>query len=102
MVDVAGGVPQLFSLGIIRMFLFEPFKDNKMWRRVLSVAFGSAFVVWGLVSIYKGHITAFRGYNITFHVTRNPIGFWAVVVLVLYLGIGCIYRGVRGKRDDDA
>jgi hypothetical protein len=85
-------------LGIIRMFLFQPFKDNKMWRRVLSVAFGSAFVVWGLVSIYKGQITALRGYNHTFYGTKDPLGFWVVVILVLYLGAGCIYRGIRGKR----
>jgi hypothetical protein len=86
------------TLGIVHMFLFQPFKDNKMWRRVLSVALGSAFVVWGLVSIYKGHITAFKHYNHTFNVTRDPLGFWIVVVLVLYLGAGCIYRGIRGKR----
>ncbi len=80
------------------MFLFQPFKDNKMWRRVLSVAFGCAFLVWGLVSIYKGHITAFRFYHHTFSATNDPLGFWIVVVLILYLGVGCIYRGVIGKR----
>ena len=80
------------------MFLFQPFKDNKMWRRVLSVAFGSAFVIWGLASIYNGHITAFKPYKHTFYVTRDSFGFWIVVVLVLYLGVGCIYRGIRGKR----
>ena len=78
------------------MFLFEPFKDNRMWRRVLSVAFGAAFVVWGLVSIFRGSITAFD-YSLTFHVARNPVGFCLVVALVLYLGVGCIYRGVSGK-----
>jgi hypothetical protein len=84
------------------MFLFEPFKDNKMWRRVLSVAFGSAFVAWGVTSIYEGHITAFRDFNITFYKTSDPVGFWLVVAFVIYLGIGCVYRGIRGKRDDDA
>jgi hypothetical protein len=90
-------VPEL-CLGIVRMFLFEPFKDNKIWRRVLSVACGFAFVVWGLVSIYKGQITAFRHYNYTFYEAKNTVCFWLVVMLVLYLGVGCIYRGIRGKR----
>ena len=79
------------------MFLFEPLKDNKMWRRVLSVVFGVGFVAWGLVSIYHGRITAFRNFNITFYRTHDPFAFWLVVGLVLYLGVGCIYRGIRGK-----
>ncbi len=79
------------------MFLFEPLKDNKLWRRVLSVVFGVGFVAWGLVSIYLGHITAFRHINLTFYRTRDPFAFWLVVLLVLYLGVGCIYRGIRGK-----
>ncbi len=80
------------------MFLFEPFKDNKMWRRVLSVALGFAFVVWGLISIYNGRITAFRSYNHTFYEAKDPVGFWLVIVFVLYLGVGCIYRGIKGKK----
>ncbi len=80
------------------MFLFEPFKDNKMWRRVLSVAFGSGFVAWGLVSIFLGRITAIRHLDHTFYSTRESVVFWLVVLLVLYLGVGCIYRGIRGKR----
>ena len=79
------------------MFLFEPLKDNKLWRRVLSVAFGVGFVAWGLVSICLGHITAFRHFNLTFYRTRDPFAFWLLVLLVLYLGVGCIYRGIRGK-----
>lgn len=69
-----------------------------MWRRVLSIAAGSAFIVWGLVSIYKEHIMAFRNYNATFYMTKDPFGFWVVVVLIFYLGAACIYRGIRGKR----
>ncbi|HXF09220.1 MAG TPA: hypothetical protein VN625_00445 [Desulfuromonadaceae bacterium] len=83
------------------MLLFKPFKDNRPWRRVLSVICGCALVVWGLVSIYKGHITAISGYNHTFYMTDEPFGFWLVVAVILYLGVGCIYRGIRGKRDED-
>jgi hypothetical protein len=93
-------VAQLFTLGIIPMFGFRSFKDNKMWRRVLSVVFGCAFVVWGLVSICQGQITAFKHPSHTFDTTSEPFSFWIVVVLVLYLGVGCIYRGIKGKRDD--
>jgi len=79
------------------MFLFEPLKDNKLWRRVLSVTFGTGFVIWGLISIYHGHITAFQNFNLTFYRTCDPFAFWLVVLLVLYLGVACIYRGIRGK-----
>jgi uncharacterized BrkB/YihY/UPF0761 family membrane protein len=80
------------------MFLFQPFKDNKMWRRVLSIALGSAFVIWDLVSIYNGQITAFRPWNHTHFKTSDPVGFWLVIVFILYLGLACIYRGFGGKR----
>lgn len=69
-----------------------------MWRRVLSIALGSVFVLWGLVSIYNGRITAFKHSNHTFNVRSDPLGFWFVVALVLYLGVGCIYRGITGKK----
>jgi hypothetical protein len=95
---VSTAAAQLFTLAIVFMFLFFPFKDKKMWRRMLSVALGSAFVVWDLVSLYNGQITAFRRWNHTFFETRDPVGFWLVIVLVLYLGLGCIYRGIRGKK----
>lgn len=75
----------------------EPLKDNQPWRRALSVVVGVAFIVWGLISIRQGRITAFRGINHTFHVTREPFAFWLVVVIVTGLGMACVYRGVRGR-----
>lgn len=76
----------------------EPLKDNKPWRRLLSIALGSAFVVWGLVSIGTGHITAWRRNTHTYFVTRDPAGFWLVVGFVILLGVMYLYRGARGKR----
>jgi len=76
----------------------EPLKDNQPWRRTLSVMLGLAFILWGLVSIAQGRITAFRGINHTFHVTREPYAFWLVVGIVIALGISCVYRGLRGRR----
>lgn len=80
------------------MFLFQPLKDNKLWRRMLSVVVGCAFVVWGVVSISIGHITAIRHLNYTFYMAREPVAFWLVVMVIVYLGVACIYRGIRGKR----
>ena len=76
----------------------EPLKDNQPWRRALSVVVGVAFLTWGLVSIAQGRITAFRGINHTFHVTREPYAFWLVVIIVIALGLSCIYRGFRGRQ----
>jgi len=76
----------------------EPLKDNQPWRRALSVVVGVAFLTWGLVSIAQGRITAFRGINHTFHVTREPYAFWLVVVIVIALGLSCLYRGFRGRQ----
>jgi len=76
----------------------KPLKDNQPWRRALSVVVGVAFIIWGLVSIAQGRITAFRGINHTFHVTREPYAFWLVVTIVMALGLSCIYRGFRGRQ----
>ena len=76
----------------------KPLKDNQPWRRALSVVVGVAFIIWGLVSIAQGRITAFRGINHTFHVTREPYAFWLVVIIVMALGLSCIYRGFRGRQ----
>ena len=76
----------------------EPLKDNQPWRRALSVVVGVAFITWGLVSIAQGRITAFRGINHTFHVTREPYAFWLVVVIVIALGLSCLYRGFRDRQ----
>jgi hypothetical protein len=76
---------------------FEPLRDNKLWRRSLSVVGGSAFVIWALVAVHKGHITTTKQ-NYTFYVTREPVLFWFAVIAVFALGIACVYRGIRGKR----
>jgi hypothetical protein len=76
---------------------FTPLKDNQMWRRALSIAMGIAFVVWAIVSIYIGHITVTHQ-NFTYHATSEPFVFWLVVACIFSLGIGCVYRGIRGKK----
>jgi hypothetical protein len=81
------------------MFLLKPLKDNKMWRRVLSIVFGFAFAAWGLYSIHQGQITAFRRPSHTFEEASEPAVFWIVIALILYLGVACIYRGIKGKKD---
>jgi len=75
----------------------EPLKDNQPWHRALSVALGVAFIIWGLVAITQGHITAFRHHSRTFYATRGPSAFWLVVAIVIALGIGCVYRGLRSR-----
>jgi hypothetical protein len=75
---------------------FEPLKDNKLWRRSLSVVLGSAFVIWALVAVRKGHITITKQ-NYTFYVAREPVLFWFAVIAVFVLGIALVYRGIRGK-----
>ena len=79
------------------MFPFQPFKDNKPWRRLLSVAAGLACFYWALTGIDTSHIVAFR--NSHFYVAKEPAEFWLVVTMVIVLGIAFIYRGIRGKRD---
>lgn len=76
---------------------FTPLKDNKMWRRVLSIAVGVAFVVWAVVSIFVGHITVTHE-NLRYYIGKQPFGFWLVVAFILFLGLGCIYRGIQGKK----
>jgi hypothetical protein len=73
-------------------------KDNKPWRRYGSVGLGLIFIVWVIVSIITGHITAWRNNTITYFVSKDPVGFWLVVSAVILLGIGCVYRGIRGRR----
>jgi hypothetical protein len=83
---------------IIRAFQMQPLKDNKPWRRFLSMAFGLAFIVWGLVSIGTGHITFLRRNTRTYFVTRDPVEFWVVVGIAIGLGVLLIYRGIIGRR----
>jgi len=80
------------------MFGMEPLKDNQPWRRALSVVLGVTFIIWGLVAIVQGHITAFRHHSHTFYATGEPSAFWLVVVIVIALGISCVYRGLRGRQ----
>lgn len=87
---------------IISYLIFSSFrrqlKDNKPWRRYGSIALGFIFIGWGFVAIGTGHITAWRRNTQTYSATSDPIGFWLVVSFVIVLGVGCIFRGIRGKR----
>jgi hypothetical protein len=76
---------------------FTPLKDNKLWRRLLAIAVGVAFVVWGVVSIFIGHITVTH-HNYIYEVNREPFGFWLVVACILFLGAGSIFRGIQGRK----
>ena len=90
---------QFWPFGAISMSLFfEPFRDNKPWRRALSIAFGVAFVIGALFGVKHGHITVTK-MNYTVHAAGNPPVFWLVTCAIIGLGIGCIVRGIRGKRD---
>jgi hypothetical protein len=73
-------------------------EDNKPWRRYGSIGLGLIFIGWGLVSIVTGHITAWRSNTTTYFVSKDPDGFWLMVSAVILLGIGCVYRGIRGRR----
>jgi hypothetical protein len=92
----------LILFAFVSYLIFRSFqqqlKDDQPWRRYGSVALGLIFIVWGIVSIVTGHITAWRRYNHTYVATSDPVGFWLVVSAVIVLGIGCVYRGIKGKK----
>jgi hypothetical protein len=79
-------------------FRMQPLKDNRPWRRCLSVAFGFAFIVWGLVSIHSGHISVWRSNTQTYFAIREPLQFWLSVGVVELLGVVCVYRGFKGRK----
>jgi hypothetical protein len=86
------------SLLIVGAFRMQPLKDNRPWRRCLSVAVGVAFIVWGLVSIGTGHITVWRRSTQTYFAVREPLEFWLSVTVVELLGVVCVYRGFKGLK----
>jgi len=85
----------ILIVGALRM---QPLKDNQTWRRCLSVVFGAAFVVWGLVSIGTGHITAWRRNTQTYFAAKEPLEFWLMVSVVILLGALCVFRGIKGRK----
>jgi hypothetical protein len=86
------------GLSVLRPPPMEPLKDNKPWRRALSIALGLAYVVWMMVAISKGHVAAGRHGGLRFSAARNPAEFWLTVGVILGLGVWLIIRGIRGRR----
>ncbi len=67
-------------------------------RRLVFIALGSVFVVFGLVTIRTGHIDVARA-ELPPHIysaAKEPVGFWIAVSVILLLGIVFIYRAIRG------
>jgi hypothetical protein len=85
-------------LVIAGAFRMQPLKDNRPWRRWLSVAVGVAFIVWGLVSIGTGHITVWRSNTQNYFAVKEPLEFWLSVGVVELLGAVCFYRGFKGRK----
>ena len=83
---------------VVGAFQMPPLKDNKPWRRCLSVVVGLAGYGWALTGIFAGHITFWRNNTQTYFRALDPVEYWVAIGVIILLGSLLIYRGFRGVK----